>query len=125
VNTQTETEKLLPTIKSLFIEGRLWFDKSGGNTYHAVKIEVNGQVIKYLPMRYGYGEQYLQTALEYLKSYGLVSEQANHIRELRESADIYLVSYETRLRDLWKAQTVEQEYSKLLFIEELKKGSKN
>ena len=125
MNTQTETEKLLPTIKSLFIEGRLWFDKSGGNTYHAVKIEVNGQVIKYLPMRYGYGEQYLQTALEYLKSYGLVSEQANHIRELRESADIYLVSYETRLRDLWKAQTVEQEYSKLLFIEELKKGSKN
>ena len=125
MNTQTETQKLLPTIKSIFIEGRLWFDKSAGNTYHAVKIEVNGQVIKYLPMRYGYGEQYLQTALEYLKSYGLVSEQANHIRELRESADIYLVSYETRLRDLWKAQTVEQEYSKLLFIEELKKGSKN
>jgi hypothetical protein len=125
VNTQTETQKLLPTIKSIFIEGRLWFDKSGGNTYHAVKIEVNGQIIKYLPMRYGYGEQYLQTALEYLKSYGLVSEQANHIRELREYADIYLVSYETRLRDLWKAQTVEQEYSKLLFIEELKKESKN
>jgi hypothetical protein len=125
VNTQTETQKLLPTINSIFIEGRLWFDKINGNTYHAVKIEVNGQVIKYLSMRYGYGEQYLQTALEYLKSYGLVSEQANHIRELRESADIYLVSYETRLRDLWKAQTVEQEYSKLLFIEELKKGSKN
>jgi hypothetical protein len=125
VNTQTETPKLNKNIKSLFIEGRLWFDKTGGNTYHAVKIEANGQVIKYLPRCYGYGNQYQETALTWLKSYGLVSEDTRDIRELREYADIYLVSYQTRLRDLWKAQTVEQEYSKLLFIEELKKESAN
>jgi hypothetical protein len=46
VNTKTETPKLNKNIKSLFIEGRLWFDKTGGNTYHAVKIEANGKVIK-------------------------------------------------------------------------------
>ena len=125
MNTQTETQKLLPTIKSIFIEGRLWFDKTGGNTYHAVKIEANGQIIKYLPRCYGYGNQYQETALTWLKSYGLVSEQTRDIRELREYADIYLVSYHTPLRDLWKAQTVEQEYSKLLFIEELKGRNKN
>ena len=125
MNTQTETQKILPTIKSLFIEGRLWFDKINGNTYHAVKIEINGQTIKYLPRCYGYGNQYQETALTWLKSYGLVSEETRDIRELREYADIYLVSYHTPLRDLWKAQTVEQEYSKLLFIEELKGRSKN
>jgi len=125
VNIQTETQKLLPTIKSIFIEGRLWFDKSGGNTYHAVKIEANGKVIKYLPITYGYGNQYEQTALTWLKSYGLVSEETRHIYELRESADIYSVSYHTPKRELWKAQSVEESYTKLLFIEELKGRNKN
>jgi hypothetical protein len=125
VNTQTTTPQLNKNIKSLFIEGRLWFDKINGNTYHAVKIEANGQIIKYLPISYGYGNQYQETALTWLKTYGLVSEETRDIRELRQYADIYLVSYETRRRDLWKAQTVEQEYSKLLFIEELKKEGAN
>jgi hypothetical protein len=125
VNTQTQTPQLNKKIKSLFIEGRLWFDKINGNTYHAVKIEANGQIIKYLPMSYGYGDQYLQTALTWLKTYGLVSEETNHIRELREYADIYLVSYHTPKRELWKAQSVEESYTKLLFIEELKKAGAN
>ena len=125
MNTQTETQKLLPTINSLFIEGRLWFDKINGNTYHAVKIETNGKVIKYLPITYGYGNQYEQTALTWLKNYGLVSEETRHIYELRESADIYSVSYHTPKRELWKAQNVDESFTKLLFIEELKKGSKN
>jgi hypothetical protein len=125
VNTQTATPKLNKNIKSLFIEGRLWFDKINGNTYHAVKIEANGQIIKYLPMSYGYGNQYQETALTWLKSYGLVSEETRDIRELREYADIYLVSYQTPKRDLWKAESVNESYTKLLFIEQLKKESAN
>ena len=125
MNTQTETQKILPTIKSLFIEGRLWFDKINGNTYHAVKIEANNKVIKYLPITYGYGNQYEQTALTWLKSYGLVSEETRHIYELRGSADIYSVSYYTPKRELWKAQSVEESYTKLLFIEELKGRNQN
>jgi hypothetical protein len=125
MNTETATPKLNKNIKSLFIEGRLWFDKINGNTYHAVKIEANGQIIKYLPMSYGYGNQYQQTALTWLKSYGLVSEETRDIRELREYADIYLVSYQTPKRDLWKAESVNESYTKLLFIEQLKKESAN
>lgn len=125
MNTQTATPKLNKNIKSLFIEGRLWFDKINGNTYHAVKIEANGQIIKYLPMSYGYGNQYQETALTWLKSYGLVSEETRDIRELREYADIYLVSYQTPKRDLWKAESVNESYTKLLFIEQLKKESAN
>ena len=125
MNTETATAKLNKNIKSLFIEGRLWFDKINGNTYHAVKIEANGQIIKYLPMSYGYGNQYQETALTWLKSYGLVSEETRDIRELREYADIYLVSYQTPKRDLWKAESVNESYTKLLFIEQLKKESAN
>jgi hypothetical protein len=125
VNTQTQTPQLNKNIKSLFVEGRLWFDKINGNTYHAVKIEANGKVIKYLPITYGYGNQYEQTALTWLKSYGLVSEETRHIYELREFADIYCVSYHTPKRELWKAQSVEESYTKLLFIEELKKAGAN
>jgi hypothetical protein len=125
VNTQTETQKLLPTINSIFIEGRLWFDKINGNTYHAVKIEANGRTIHYIPITYGYEDMYLYTALAWLKSYGLVSEETRSIWELRESADIYWVSYYTPKRELWKAESINDKYSKLLFIEELKGRNKN
>lgn len=125
MNTQTQTPQLNKNIKSLFVEGRLWFDKINGNTYHAVKIEANGKVISFIPITYGYENQYLETALKFLKNYGLVNEATNSIWQLREFADIYWVSYYTPKRELWKAETVEQKFSKLLFIEELKKAGAN
>jgi hypothetical protein len=63
------------------------------------------------------------TALEWLKNKGLVSGEVRSIYELREHAEVYISATETLKRDLWKAETVEQQYSKLLFIEELKKGN--
>lgn len=123
MKTETEAHKIAPTIKSLFIEGRLWFDKTGGNTYHAVRIEANGKVINHIPITYGYESAYQYTALKWLQDYGLVSEDVKSIYELRQYADIYWVSYYTNKRELWKAETVEEKYSKLLFIEELKKGN--
>lgn len=122
MNTETTTPKLNKNIKSLFIEARLWFDKTGGNTYHAVRIEANGQTIGYIPMTYGYENHYQQTALEWLKSYGLVSKETKHVWELRELAHVYWVSYYTLKRELWKAETVKDSYDKLLVIEDLKRG---
>jgi hypothetical protein len=121
MNTET-TAKLNKNITSLFIEGRLWFDKTGGNTYHAVRIEANGKVIGHIPMTYGYENQYLYTALEWLKSFGLVSPDTKSIWELRQDAHIYWVSYYTLKRELWKAETVKDSYQKLLLIEDLKRG---
>jgi len=115
-----KTEKLNPNIKSLFIEGRLWFDKVNGNTYHAVRIEANGKVLWHIPITYGYENQYLETALQFLKAHGLASLDVRSIWELREVAHIYWVSYYTPKRELWKAETVEERYTKLLYIEELK-----
>ncbi len=122
--TETETQKIVPTIKSLFIEARLWFDKTGGNTYHAVRIEANGRVINHIPMTYGYETAYQYTALKWLQDYGLVGEQVKSIYELREHADIYWVSYYTNKSELWKAEKINDNFSKLLYIEELKGRNK-
>ena len=123
MNTETEKHKIAPTIKSLFIEGRLWFDKTGGNTYHAVRIEANGKVITHIPITYGYESAYQYTALKWLQDYGLVSEDVKSIYELRQYADIYWVSYYTKKSELWKEQSISDKFSKLLFVEELKKGN--
>ena len=53
---------------AIFIKGRRWFDRINGNTYHSVTIEfANGRESIYVPMTYGYEDQYLSTAIEALK----------------------------------------------------------
>lgn len=65
-------------IKSIAIVGRRWFQKTYGNTYHSVQIFVDGMEHK-IPFSYGYGDQYLQTAVNWLVSNGYA------ILEKRES----------------------------------------
>lgn len=56
---------------NLHIEGRRWFQKTYGNTYHSVRIWKDGKQVAYLPFQYGYGEQWLQTAWEWLGENGM------------------------------------------------------
>lgn len=49
---------------TITVLGRRWFEKTNGNTYHSVKVCINGNEIGYEPFNYGYGSQYLQTAVE-------------------------------------------------------------
>ena len=60
--------------KSLHIEGRRWFERTNGNTYHSVKIWRDGEQIASLPYAYGYGDQYLQTAMQWLIAQGIAPE---------------------------------------------------
>jgi hypothetical protein len=70
---------------SLHIEGRRWFQHGPGNTYHSVRIYRDGHQIAFLPFAYGYGDQFLQTALDYLKAQGLAPAGAEYgTRYLRE-----------------------------------------
>lgn len=55
---------------SLHIEGRRWFQRGPGNTYHSVRIFQDGKEVAYLPFAYGYGDQFLQTAWEWLGNNG-------------------------------------------------------
>lgn len=60
----------------LHIEGRRWFARKYGNTYHSVRIHKDGELIAVLPYQYGYGDQYLQTALDWLKANSLAPADA-------------------------------------------------
>lgn len=65
---------------SIHIEGRRWFTCSAGNTYHSVRIFMDGEQVAFLPFSYGYGEQFLQTAWEWLGNNGfpeLLERHAN------------------------------------------------
>lgn len=86
----------------LHVEGRRWFQTSAGNTYHSVRIFAHGELIASLPRRYGYGEGYLQSAIDWLKANGLVPADAEYgTRYLREVlGGTYSVVDVARERDL-------------------------
>lgn len=54
------------------IHGRRWFQRSYGNTYHTVSVEIDGKHVFTSEKQYGYGDQYLQTAFDWLDQSGLV-----------------------------------------------------
>lgn len=56
-------------INTMKIEGKRWFQRSYGNTYHTVEVFVNDEILK-SEITYGYGSHYLQTAAELLKENG-------------------------------------------------------
>jgi len=53
------------------IEGKRWFEKTNGNTYHSVSVYINNELIGRVPLTYGYGEQYIQSAFELLSEFGM------------------------------------------------------
>jgi len=66
------TEKKIK--RSLFIEGREWFDKVNGNSYFSARIWVDGGQVAILTFQYGYGEQYLFEAHRKLIELGYLEE---------------------------------------------------
>src|SRR5512146_620995 len=55
----------------IIIDAKKWFDRVNGNTYHNVKVAINGQVLGTSGMTYGYGNQYMYTAFETLAKFGI------------------------------------------------------
>lgn len=63
-------------IQSITVMGRRWFERNGGNTYHTVTILVNGEpVYTSDDMVYGYGDQYVQTAADWLEENGYIERE--------------------------------------------------
>jgi hypothetical protein len=97
-----KTNKAIPELRSLFIEARLWHDRQYGNTYHAVQLHANGLLIGTIGMTYGYEDQFKQTALAWLKAYGLVDSEANSLVSLSSpSLDLYTNTAKTLKKQLW------------------------
>lgn len=81
--------------------GKRWNDVHG-NTYHSVKIlDAQSNRLVYIPFEYGYGEQFLQTACDWLQANGhLDANQCYSTVWLRESGVEYEVLDVPRKRDL-------------------------
>ena len=61
--------------RSLFIEGREWFDKVNGNSYFSARIWVDGGQVAILPFKYGYGDQFLYEAQKKLLELGYLPQE--------------------------------------------------
>ena len=71
----TNSHDLIRRGSSLFFEGRAWLDKSGGNTYHSVRIWLNGSIVAIVPFRYGYENAYQVSAVDKLVELGYLPEE--------------------------------------------------
>lgn len=89
-------------IRSLFIEGRLWFDKTGGNTYFSNRVWVNGKIAFVMPFEYGYELQFLHSALNELVKRGYTN--TNTMWELRDEQgiDVYYSSTYGKKSEMFK-----------------------
>jgi len=58
------------------IHSKKWIDKVNGNTYHSVRI-INNETNEVItsPFKYGYGDQFLQSAREKMKAVKWIGEK--------------------------------------------------
>jgi|DEB0MinimDraft_3_1074331.scaffolds.fasta_scaffold37754_2 hypothetical protein len=83
------------TRKVTHIEGRRWFQKTYGNTYHTTTLFYDDGTSEKSDRHYGYGEQCLQTAFE------MMDLEYTGTRGLREDLGItYSIVDVERQKDL-------------------------
>jgi hypothetical protein len=64
------TTKRRRKTKIVHIHGRRWFERVNGNTYHSVTMYVNGECVGKVDFQYGYGDQWVWTARDWLAEQG-------------------------------------------------------
>lgn len=95
--------------RSLFIEGREWFDKVNGNSYFSARVWVDGEIVGVLPFQYGYGNQYEYEAQKWLLSEGYLPQEGKSnglwtiAREL--GFDLYSSKAYHKKSEMFKAST--------------------
>ncbi len=65
-------------VELIHIEGRRWFDRKNGNTYHSSKIYIDGNFFDRVRPQYGYDDHYITTAFELLQRVGKVEMESSH-----------------------------------------------
>ena len=102
----TVTETQCKIERSLFIEARLWFDKSGGNTYFTARVFLDGKWAFTLPFQYGYDTQYLYAVGRELVERGYLPEEYEDrpLWNVKQEfgLDFYHVHYYVGKRELFK-----------------------
>lgn len=99
--------------RSLFVEGREWFDKVNGNSYFSARIWVDGGQVAILTFQYGYEDQYLYEAQKKLLELGYLPQESKNqglwsiAREL--GFDFYSAKSESKKADMFKKYANYQE----------------
>ena len=92
--------------RSLFVEGREWFDKVNGNSYFSARLWVDGGQVAILPFQYGYGDQFLYEAQKKLLELGYLPQEEKNasLWSIAENLgfDFYSSKSETNKRDMFK-----------------------
>ena len=86
---------MLKKINNITIIARRWFQNSAGNTYHSVKVYLNGKMIGENTFEYGYDRAYLQTAHKILQDAGVYIKTGDHFKS-GASKDYYGFSEDMR-----------------------------
>lgn len=84
--------------KSVFIHTKRWFDKTGGNSYFASRIEVGTANYLFVPFQYGYESADLDAAVKVLQEAGYEVER-KHFNTSQAPFDHYYVSEWATKRD--------------------------
>ena len=98
-----ETNKIQ---RSLFIEGREWFDKVNGNSYFSARIWVDGGQVAILTFQYGYGDQFIYEAQKKLLELGYLPQENKNsglwsiAKDLR--IDYYSAKTSTKKSEMFK-----------------------
>ena len=92
--------------RSLFIEGREWFDKTYGNTYFSARLWVDGGQVAILTFQYGYGDQYLYEAQKKLLELGYLPQEGKSAGlwtiAQEQGFDFYSAKSESKKADMFK-----------------------
>lgn len=109
-------------VRSVFVRGLLWHDRTDGNTYFAVHVHVNGKWLFTEPFQYGYESMFEQKAGETLVRLGVIPANiyrgiASTCRDL--GVDYYCAASFNPKRDLAKNAGVNAE-----FLAQLLEGQK-
>ena len=92
--------------RSLFIEGREWFDKINGNSYFSARIWVDGGQVAILPFQYGYGSQFEYEAQKKLLELGYLPQNGKNrgLWSIAQASgfDFYTAKTETKKADMFK-----------------------
>jgi hypothetical protein len=101
-------------VRSIFVETREWYDKTGGQVYFSSRIYVNGKHVYTTGMTYGYGSHDEYVAAKVLAYRGIIPDtlDGRSIRWARDlGIDVYTVKYESKKRDLWKEEDSTEEWA--------------
>jgi hypothetical protein len=94
-----------PKVRSIAIHGRRWFQRTYGNTYFSAEIFVNGSLVHKLEEQYGYGDQYVYAAGQWLAANGYIKLPQGTplwtLRGAKNGIDLYYTASDVaRERDL-------------------------